>query len=103
MAEAGGGDLVAVVTLAGPPKGRGEGVAVDRLDTQFTKDPGRITHRGRLHDSGQDQLEERLIVDNVEPQPLPSARDDLDKKTRELVLHDRPPWLGCRAEIEVQF
>ena len=58
--------------------------------------------RGRLDDPGQDQLEERLVADDVEPQGLPRRADGVDEQARGLRLHNGRARVLIRAQAEVE-
>lgn len=75
----GGGQLVAIGPLGDPAQTSLHGGAVHRIDTQLGQDPGTVEHRGRLHQTSHDELEEGLVPDLVEAQRGPCRLDRLDQ------------------------
>ncbi len=78
------------------------GVAVNRGQADLADHPGRVTHRGRLHDPGKDQLEESLVVNDVEPEPVPGGLDCLDQPARALRGDQRRSLPGVAGHIQSQ-
>jgi hypothetical protein len=82
VVEAGRGELAAVVPLRAAaqrpeqrPQRRGRG-------TDLIQDADRVRLRGRLDHPGQDQRPERLVGDDVEPEPRVSLAEDLPQQLR---------------------
>ena len=103
VVEARGRDPIAVVERGTSAKSRSEGVAMRGSNTQLAQDTHSLTNRGRLHDPGQHELEERLVIDDVEPQRAPSSGNDVDQGPRGLRLDHPDAVIRCRLHAEVEL
>jgi hypothetical protein len=81
MGEALRGDLVAVLTLLDPGQAPFHRGPVHRVDPDLGQDPGSVEHRGRFDEPGGDELEERLVVDLVEPEMRPGPVQDVEQES----------------------
>ena len=72
-------DLVAIPPPGDPTQTPVHRGPVHRRQTQVSQDSGTVQHRGRLHQTSQHELEERLVPDLVEPQRGPCRLDRIDQ------------------------
>ncbi len=83
------------------------GVVMAWRDTEFLDHLETIQLRGRLHQPGQHELEERLILDPAEPEPIPNGADHLHQQPRGFPLHDHPsaaePAPGIVVEVQCRL
>ena len=91
MREAQLGDLFPVAAVSAAGQGPAHRLVTGRLAAQFRQDPAGVQDRGRLHDPGQDQVPEHLIVQDVEPQVTEDAVQGLEQHPRVRRHHPRRP------------
>ena len=90
MPETGGLDLGAVVVVDTSTQAAFHGRQVHRLNSQLGQHPQTVDLRGRFHQPGEHQLEERLIGDHVEPQTPPRRGNHIDQQLRRRPVNHRP-------------
>ena len=66
--EADGGDLVAVLARGGPRQGAAHRLLTGRRPSQVGQDTPGVQDRGGLHDPGDHQVAEGLVLDHAEPE-----------------------------------
>ncbi|MGO4612579.1 hypothetical protein AB4305_02935 [Nocardia sp. 2YAB30] len=72
-----------------------------RCHPELADDADGITHRGRLHQPRQYQLEERLIGDHTETEIPPAGGDGLDQPPGTFAGDPRRPGRGA-IQTEIQ-
>ena len=96
------GDLNPIVAFFGAAQTVEERVAVNNLDTKLVEDSDTVRLRRRFNQSGSDKLEERFVIDDVEPEPFVHGADRVDEEPGSAGLHD----CGCHSRsvggIEVE-
>ena len=90
MPETGGLDLGAVVVVDTSTQAAFHGRQVHRLNSQLGQHPQTVDLRGRFHQPGEHQLEERLISDHVEPETPPRRGNHIDQQPRRGPVNHRP-------------
>ena len=69
-----------VVVHAAALQGPLDAGEMDSVHAEVINDADAVEFRSRLHQPGEDQLEERLILDLAKAQPLSRAADHLDQQ-----------------------
>jgi hypothetical protein len=91
MREAQLRDPVPVTAVRAPGQGAAHRLVAGRLAAQVRQDPPRVQDRGRLHDPGQDQVPEHVIIQGSEPQVIVDAVQRLEQQPRVGRDHPRRP------------
>ena len=53
-----------------------------RFSTELVKDPDAVGFRCRFDKSGEDELEERIVIDDIESESVVGGADGVDEQTR---------------------
>jgi hypothetical protein len=94
--EAQPGDHVAVAAPCAPGQSAAHRLVAGRLAAQACQDPPGVHDRGRLHDPGQDQVQEHLIAQGTKPQGREDTVQRLEQHPR--IGRHHPRRRHCRRD-----